>query len=297
MPRSQTLTATATAIREPQSRHATTQLVTSEGRALQARSLAPAVGAPSSDGDDNRWHIGTVRLHSVHVEACWRPMEGDVAGDFHDVVDLRNGRAALVVGDAPGYGPGAAEIANELRAEARRALRRTDNPVEVLEHLDDRLARRPELTIATAVCAVVDINDRTVRIANAGHPPAVVTDHAGAVMLNGDADPLLGLPASRRVVVRPLSHGGAMHLYTDGLVERRGTPLDESLRELVRLCGDLDGSAAAELARRTTERFGVPADDATVLSVSWAPARAVRSSRPELDTDDTRLREEIASHA
>lgn len=197
-------------------------------------------------------------------------MEGEVAGDFHEVIDLGDGRAAVVVGDAPGFGPGAAEIADELRAEARRAFRETDDPVEVLDHLDERLAHRPELTIATAVCAVVDTNDRTVRIANAGHPPVVVADHTSAVMLNGEADPLLGLPAARRLVTRPLPHGGAIHLYTDGLVERRGTPLDESLRELVRLCGKLHGPSAADLARRTTERFGTPADDATVLSISWA---------------------------
>ncbi len=224
-------------------------------------------------------------------------MEGDVAGDFHDVVDLHDGRAALVVGDAPGFGPVAAEIADELRAEVRRGFRETDDPVEILERLDERLTRRPELTIATAVCAVVDTNERTVRIANAGHPPVVITDHSGAAMLNGDADPLLGMPARRRLVTRPLAHGGAMHLYTDGLVERRGTPLDESLRELVRLCRDLDGSSAAELARRTTERFGAPADDATVLSVTWAPAAASPAGCSCPDIDDVRPREEIASRA
>lgn len=244
------------------------------------------------------WHLGTTRLQSVQVEACWRPMDGDVAGDFHDIIDLRDGRAALVVGDAPGFGTHAAAIADELRAEIRRAFRDTDDPVEVLERLDDRLAQRTELTIATAVCAVVDTTEGTVRIANAGHPPVVVADHAGAVMLNGEADPLLGIPAARRLVTRPLPRNGAMHLYTDGLVERRGTPLDESLREFVRLCHDLDGPSAVELARRTTQRFGTPADDATVLSVRWAADGAPPAwRRPDEGTNDHQMREELAGHA
>lgn len=244
------------------------------------------------------WRLGTTRLHSVQVEACWRPMDGDVAGDFHDVIDLRDGRAALVVGDAPGFGTHAAAIADELRAETRRAFRDTDDPVEVLERLDGRLAQRADLTIATAVCAVVDTNEGTVRIANAGHPPVVVAGDTGAVMLNGEADPLLGIPAARRLVTRPLPRNGAMHLYTDGLVERRGTPLDESLRELVRLCEGLDGSSAAELARRTTERFGTPVDDATVLSVSWAADGAPSAARrPHDETNEHQMREELARHA
>ena len=196
-------------------------------------------------------------------------MEGEVAGDFFDVIDLGDGRVAVVVGDAPGHGPPAAELADELRAGIRRSFRLTDDPVEVFARMDQLLASGPRVQIATAACVIIDASSRELRIVNAGHPPAVLAGGDGVRLLDGQADPLLGVPAQRRIRRLALPVGANVLLYTDGLVERRGTSLDESLRGLIDLCAQLwlPSASAVDLARRALERFGVPADDATVLSV------------------------------
>lgn len=208
-------------------------------------------------------------MHSVAVEACWRPMEGDSAGDFHEIVDLRDGRVAIVVGDAPGFGPAAAAVAEDLRAHLRRGFADRVDATAVLAGIDVALDARDEGLIATAACAVVDPDGRSVDVVNAGHLPLLVVDGSGVELLDGPADPPLGITAPRRVVRRELRDDTALFLYTDGLIERRGTPLDESLDALVVACAGIGGARAwaSEVARRATRIFGQPTDDATVVSL------------------------------
>ncbi len=208
-------------------------------------------------------------------------MVGDVAGDFHDVLDLRDGRIGLVVGDVAGFGPVAAERAEDLRGAIAVAFRRTDRPERVLGALDERMDATGEL-FATMACAVLDPATRTVEVANAGHPPILFADRFEARLLDGPVQPPLGLAGERRSVGYAVPGDAALFLYTDGLVERRGERLDGALATLVEVARGLHGSAAsaAELARRATGRLGQPADDATVVSVRFLPEGVRRGGGP-----------------
>lgn len=216
-----------------------------------------------------RWRTETVSVQSLMIEACWRPMVGDVAGDFHDVIDLKDGRVAIVIGDVAGVGPEAAEEADELQAQLHRLFRRTDSPAEVLSLLDDLLVRTKADLYATLACAVVDPGSRSVDVASAGHPPILFTNGVEAHLLDGSIGPPLGISGERGATTYPLSGDAALFLYTDGVVERRGTSLEATLDDLVRSGRGLHGAiaSASELVRRTTARLGQPADDATVVSV------------------------------
>lgn len=207
-------------------------------------------------------------------------MEGDVAGDFYDVIDLRDGRVAVIVGDAPGFGHRAAALADELRAELRRGFGVTDDVRGILRRVDDRLGALDAEVIATVATAVIDPAARTVELSSAGHLPPVVTDDSASSFLNGDVDPPLGVPAERSVTHHRLSSTSTLFLYTDGLIERRGTPLHDSLAVLRDSVSGLHNATAwaSELARRTTARLGQPADDATVVSVRLLPAGGRQSA-------------------
>ena len=223
-----------------------------------------------------QWRTGTTQVQSVIVESCWRPMTGDTAGDFHDVIDLRDGRVVVVVGDAPGYGPRAAAIAEEIRARLRRGFQATDDVAAVLAELDAALEEAGDEMIATAALAVVDPRARSVQVANAGHMPLMISHGAGVERFDGPSDPPLGIPTLRRSAAGALQHNSAVFLYTDGLIERRGTPLHESIDALVQACRGIGGASAwaSVFARRAVDVFGQPADDATVVSVRFTPASA-----------------------
>lgn len=230
----------------------------------------------------NQWRSGATHVQSVVVEACWRPMTGDVAGDFHEVVDLRDGSVAVVVGDAVGYGAEAAAIAELLRSRVRAELQRSRDPAAVLSALDGPLAEAGGETIATAVCAVIDPARREVLVSSAGHPPAVLVDGAEPALLDGEPDPPLGIPSQRRSVRHALHADAALFLYTDGLIERRGTSIGDSIDTLLRASAGLVGARgwATELARRATDTFGSPSDDATVVSVRVAEPPADGDAPP-----------------
>lgn len=215
------------------------------------------------------WRTQATRLQSVAVEVCWRPAQGGVTGDFHDVIDLHDGRFVVILGDAPGSGTPAAELGEELHFQLRRAFRTTDSGPEVLSRLDDRMSREHPDAIATVICALLDPDRAEAVVTNAGHPPIVVSGVAAARFLNGSSDPPLGVPTQRQAIVHPLGRDSALFMYTDGLVERRGEPIGDGLRVLLDAARGLTGAVAwaSELARRTTARLGQPTDDATVVSV------------------------------
>ena len=60
-------------------------------------------------------------------------------------------------------------------------------------------------------------------------------------------------------------------LYTDGLIERRGTPLDDSFEILRTEAAGLHGRASAEIVNRLQHRFGSDAtDDAAILVIGFS---------------------------
>lgn len=172
------------------------------------------------------------------LEARYRPADGGrVGGDWYDAFELPDGRTALVIGDVAGHGLPAASAMNQLRNGLRSLL---------LEHRDvataaaglDRLARTL-LTddMATLLVGILEVDPGTgagaVDYVCAGHLPPLVADAAGARFVDVVRNPPVG---AMRETVRAgrvdLARGESLLLYTDGLVERRGTRLPERLEDL-----------------------------------------------------------------
>lgn len=214
------------------------------------------------------WRTQASRIHNLAVEVCWRPAQGGVSGDFHDLIDLRDGRVVVLLGDAPGSGPGAAQLGEEVRFELRLAFRSTDSGPEAMRRLDEILAKRHPEAITTAATALLDPESGIAEVTSAGHLPVLLTSGTDARFLDGRFEPPLGVKAERHAAAYPFQVGSALFIFTDGLVERRGTPIDEGLGTVLGVARDLTGAAAwaSELARRTTAELGQPTDDATVIS-------------------------------
>ena len=154
-----------------------------------------------------------------------------VGGDWHDIVPLRSGRAALIVGDAMGHGPEAAAVMVQLRTAAHTLADLELQPEEILRRLDRMATAMPSAPFATCIAAIVDPAARTCVLAKAGHLPPMLT------LANGETSMIdlpLGLPiglgaGSYDATKISLPHGATLALYTDGLVESRTRPLDDGL--------------------------------------------------------------------
>ncbi len=157
-----------------------------------------------------------------------------VGGDWHDIVALPGGRAALIMGDAMGHGPEAAAVMVQLRTAAHALADLELAPEEVLRRLDRMAAAMSGTPYATCLCAVLDPAGSSCLVAKAGHPPPVVTLPDGRTELPElPAGLPLGLAAGSFDTVRmDLPPGAVLALYTDGLVESRTRPLEDGLTAL-----------------------------------------------------------------
>ncbi|MET9730588.1 SpoIIE family protein phosphatase [Streptomyces sp. NPDC006458] len=161
----------------------------------------------------------------------------EVGGDWYDVIRLTDGKAALAIGDVMGHGTSAAAVMGRLSA-AVRALARLDlEPEELLRQLEAALLDLAEPMLATFCYAVLDPADGHCRITRAGHPPPVLVPPGGtARLLDLPAGVPLGVGGTpfttTDLTLRP---GSLLLLYTDGLVEARGSDIDDRLNELTHL--------------------------------------------------------------
>ena len=162
-----------------------------------------------------------------------------VGGDWHDVVALPGGRAALIVGDAMGHGPEAAAVMVQLRTAAHTLADLNLAPGEILQRLDKMAAGIAAAPFAaTCIFTVIDPAVGHCLIAQAGHhPPVLVLANGATRVLDLPAGLPLGLGTEAsarafRATQVSLPRGATLALYTDGLVESRTQPLEHGMAAL-----------------------------------------------------------------
>ena len=216
-----------------------------------------------------RWRVGSTRIQGVTVDACWRPAVDSHCGDFHDVIDLHDGRVAVVIGDVAGSGLDAAIHAERMTAVVRSRLRADVSLGPAIAELDVVTHATNDELLVTMIVALVDPQARRVEILNAGHLPLVTTGLGGGRFIEGVPNPPIGVSSERSLIEHTLERDAVIYATTDGFVERRGASLDDGLQVFFDACvdGTVASASAVEVAARVTEELGQPTDDATVLSV------------------------------
>lgn len=198
-----------------------------------------------------------------------------VGGDWYDAVILPGGRLGIVIGDVAGRGIEAAARMGELRSVARAYALEDVGAVELVERMNGYHAALGADLMTTLLYAIVEVDSGTLRVANAGHPPAMVLVPDRVPQVLRAAGPPLGVLDTWRYEeqVATLPAGGLALLYTDGLVERRGESLDDGLGRLRAALAASDGPVD-ELCHRLIRSMGVGAgdDDVTCIVVRAEPS-------------------------
>ena len=176
-------------------------------------------------------------LHGVRLAARYLPgtVGVDVGGDWYDAIQLSDGRIGLVIGDVVGKGVRAAAMMGQLRNALRAFAFEHTDPYEVVSRLGKLVDGMMEVPFATLVYLVVDPRERRAHYVVAGHPPPLVRAADGTTtFLDGGRTLPIGVDASLGFAAGDVQFevGSTVVLYTDGLVERRGMPLDEGMDRL-----------------------------------------------------------------
>jgi anti-sigma regulatory factor (Ser/Thr protein kinase)/GAF domain-containing protein len=227
--------------------------------------------------------ISLPQVAGVQIAARYLPgtREVDIGGDWFDAVELRDGRIGLVVGDVVGKGVHAAASMGQLRNALRAISVERLKPPSALTRLDRLASDGLEMTFATVVYAVVDTSAGVLRHSSAGHPPPVVAYPDGRVELleGGRGLPLgTGLGPKYRQSVVELPAGSIVLLYTDGLVERRGSSIDDGLEALVAAMreGPTDAEQLLEHVLDELVTGADRADDIAILAARFLPVAPQR---------------------
>ncbi|GAA2741231.1 SpoIIE family protein phosphatase [Kitasatospora cinereorecta] len=196
-----------------------------------------------------------------------------VGGDWYETIALPDGRTLLAIGDVMGHGLEAAAEMSHYQAMLGAMARMEPSADLLLRRMDDLACRVHEYRPSTCLVAYVDPVRGRYSFASAGHlPPAVVRPDGTVELLPIEPGPPLGtglggyLPADAE-----LPAGHTLLLFTDGLVERRGEDIDESLRRLTALRLS-PGAGPAELLDAVLAEAPSPAEDDIALLAAAAVA-------------------------
>ncbi|MGW4895958.1 SpoIIE family protein phosphatase [Kitasatospora sp. NPDC004240] len=204
----------------------------------------------------------------LHAAVRYRPaaQRDRVGGDWYDVLLLPDKRVMLAVGDIAGHGVEAATGMVALRHALRGLAVTGAGPARLLAWANTVALREHGQVTATAVCALYDPADGTLHWARAGHLPPVLLAGERADVLPLPHGILLGAmdDAEYEEHVLRLRTGDVLLLYTDGLVERRDRPVEESVHQLIRAAG-VPGTDLEGYLDRLLELSPADTDDDTCL--------------------------------
>lgn len=223
------------------------------------RSLLPRT-LPTADG--------------FELAAAYAPgeLDSEVGGDWYDVV-ARGRRITVSVGDVSGRGLGAASVMAAVRYGMRTPAANGEAPDVVLRKVAHPGAVERDGHFATVLCGTLDLDERTLCFASAGHPPPLLVDHHEARWVEVPVGPPIGVSNGSPYTcdATPMPPTGTLLMFTDGLYERRGEPVDVGLERVRTTAATMAARPLQSLVDALMEALtgdGAP-DDTAILAVRW----------------------------
>jgi len=186
------------------------------------------------------------------------------SGDTYDIVPLREGRYAFMIGDVTGHGIGAALLTHAVQAALRSYLELIDDADVIVNRLNQRLAAGVETgNFMSLLLAIVDTKGRTLRYVNAGHPGLILCGEGGSRVLE-KTGMVLGVVSDQTYTISesiPIAPGDLLFLHTDGVDEAMSR--DRAVFGVDRLVGELTSvrsRCADEVIAHVEERLRAHVD-------------------------------------
>lgn len=200
-----------------------------------------------------------------------------IGGDWYDVFQLSSGRIAFVIGDVVGRGVLAASVMAEIRTALRVYMAQGHKLTEVTSMLNELLVSMGRNRGATLSILEFDPEAEELEVVTAGHLPPLLISPGGHTRL---LEHTHGLPVGVRTghdyqaFRYSFPVGGALLLYTDGLIERREESIDVGLQRLIvaarAAAGRTDSSFADRVYRALLDETPLE-DDVALLAIETAP--------------------------
>jgi sigma-B regulation protein RsbU (phosphoserine phosphatase) len=146
-------------------------------------------------------------------------------GDYYDTIEIAENRWGFLIADAEGHSAPAAVLMAMTCALFRAYSDSANDPAAVLHYLNQHLCKVADPSFMTALYAVYDSTQQTMRIARAGQPLPMIyraSEKKAFELINPGVYPLGIEPYQIEIPVTEvkLRSGDRFLVYTDGLSER-----------------------------------------------------------------------------
>jgi sigma-B regulation protein RsbU (phosphoserine phosphatase) len=158
---------------------------------------------------------------SMDIAARYVPMS-TVAGDFYDIHKVNESKVGVLIADVSGHGIGAALIGSMLKIAFASQAQDVADPAKVLTEINRILQGKLESSFVTACAVFIDMENKKLCYARAGHPPPILWRSSeqelhrltnGSVMLGPFPD------ATYENTELDIRINDRLVLYTDGIIE------------------------------------------------------------------------------
>jgi serine phosphatase RsbU (regulator of sigma subunit)/anti-sigma regulatory factor (Ser/Thr protein kinase) len=204
----------------------------------------------------------------------------EVGGDWFDMFELDDGHVVLAMGDVVGRGVRAAALMGKLRTALEAYAFDGRSPEEVVDRLHALMERQHRAEMATLLYVAINPDREGAELANAGHMPLLIRGPDGDTRFTArSASPPLGaLPFARfDALCVHIEPGSTLLLFTDGLVEVRGTSIELRLDELRRTveASPRDPELLCDAVLERMLGSEEPQDDVALLVLRLSPLPAL----------------------
>jgi serine phosphatase RsbU (regulator of sigma subunit) len=145
-------------------------------------------------------------------------------GDYYDIIEISDNQWGFMVADAEGHSTPAAVLMAMTCSLLHSYSEPPTDPAEVLTYINRTLCKVADPSFVTALYAVFDADQRTLRFARAGHPPPMIYRHAekkSLVLVSETVYPMGIYPYDHVAVAETkLGSNDRVLFYTDGITER-----------------------------------------------------------------------------
>lgn len=194
-------------------------------------------------------------------------------GDFYDVIHVGHQIYDYIVADASGHDLGASFWTASMKALLSEYASSLSTPSKILYSINNTLIRiLPEGVFFTAAYARLNRNINRLTLACAGCPPSLIIKSAEqkAEVIRLEADVIGAFnDAEFGIMEMNVKPGDRLYLYTDGLVEIRGS-IEKGLKILVESCISRSGEPLETAVQSIVQSLtgGIePGDDIVLMGV------------------------------
>jgi len=149
----------------------------------------------------------------------------EAGGDFYDVLSLSDNIYGYFCADVSGHNLGSSLATSSFKALISQNTGVVNSPKETLSTVNRVLEKvLPADIYMTAVYILLNRKKKTIKIANAGHPPVVYLPVNGNPELISTVGDILGMfkNVSMDLFEMDVADGDRFYTYTDGIIESDG---------------------------------------------------------------------------